>query len=107
MKCFTRWEVSASVPRQVGNKKKNTQETYLTSVSSAGEAETQIINELEKSCSGTFKITKIQVSKIDDVIFSDGDKWFKASIKYAGNDGKDIKLSVLVRSPDIDSASNE
>lgn len=105
MECYTKWEVTASVPRVVGTQNKVITEMYLTRVSSAAEAESQIIDELEKSCSGDFKIHKIQVSKIDEVIFADGDCWFKATIKYPDVDGKELKMTILVRSSDIDSAS--
>lgn len=67
-----RYEVVARVPRQFHGKTKKVKEMYLTHEYSAAEAEARVVDELEKSCEGEFKIFKVAVSNIDRIILSDG-----------------------------------
>lgn len=99
-----KYEVVASVPRQFHGKTKKVKEVYLTHEYSAAEAEARVVDELEKSCEGEFKIFKVAVSNIDRIILGDGDKWYKAVIKYSDLDDKDVKQSFLIHSDCTDNA---
>lgn len=101
---YAKWEVAANVPRTISGSTKCVTEAYLVFTRSGAEAEELIVDELEKSCNGDFKITKIQLSKIEEIIYSDGNSWFRAVIKYADCDGKNTKMNILIRSVDLDTA---
>lgn len=101
---YAKWEVFANVPRTISGSTKCVTEAYLIFTRSAAEAEELIVDELEKSCNGDFKITKIQLSKIEEIIYSDGNLWFRAVIKYTDCDGKNTKMNILIRAVDLDTA---
>lgn len=99
-----KYEVVASVPRQFCGKTKKVKEMYLTHEYSAAEAEARVVDELEKSCEGEFKIFKVAVSNIDRIILGNGDKWFRCVIKYSDLDDKEVKQTFLIQSDCADNA---
>lgn len=57
-------------------------EKYLVDALSFTEAEARIIEEMKPFISGEFIVTAISRARINELFYSDGDKWYKAKVNF-------------------------
>ena len=110
MKIKPFYQVTAKYTREVGGgKMKEVSENYLLVAINFTDAEARAYKELERIVYGEFAISKISKSNIEEVIPSEGELYYKGTVRFVlfdENTGKSkkIKQPVLVMADSVKDA---
>lgn len=63
-------------------KSKKVTEQYLVDALSVSEAEIKITREMEKIISNDFSVSAVKKCKYSDVLFGNGDRWYRINFEY-------------------------